>query len=109
MRRLPTLSALVAALVVSTGCMTTITPAGKQIRVGSEKERNESCEFITIVTASNSMGFTTGQDVESVMNELRNKVAAAGGNAMRILTANTTGNWFEGTSSQGAAEALRCK
>jgi uncharacterized protein YbjQ (UPF0145 family) len=50
------------------------------------------------------MGVNTGHESETAMNELRNKAAKKGANAIKILHMQTT---FQGTSATG--EALKCR
>ena len=83
-------------------CMATLTPRGAKIRVVTEQQK-EKCEFLTVVTAGEMMGSSISGDVESAMRKIRNKVAEAGGNAMRIISVD---NSFWGTTV--VAEALRC-
>ena len=91
-----------ALVTILAGCSINITKEGNKVRLVSEKER-DSCSFIGVVTGSMSMGANTGHDSESAMNEARNKVAAIGGNGMRIL-----GSDSDVFASTVTAEALHC-
>ena len=61
------------------------------------------CEYISIVTASEEFGITTGMEARSAMNKVRNKAAESGGNAIRIIDIDS-GLW----GSTVVAEALKC-
>ena len=84
------------------GCSIDITKEGSKVRLVSEQERN-SCSFVGVVTGSMDMGVSTGHDAESAMNEVRNKVAALGGNGLRVLNIDSD---FVATTVTG--EALNC-
>ena len=97
----PVVLALVSAVV--TGCMATLSPQGAAVRPVTERQKEEACEFLTIVAESEQWGLDTGADARSAMIKVRNAVAEAGGNGMLIIstdpnTSNTT----------VTAEALTC-
>lgn len=85
------------------GCMAKLTTEGAAVQSVTDAQRERACEFITIVTGSENMGSSTGADAQSAMNKLRNAVAEAGGNAMRILSTDSDNN-----ATTVTAEALRC-
>lgn len=89
--------------LVASGCMTKLTPGGAAVQSVTDAQRERACEFITIVTASEDMGSSTGADAQSAMNKVRNAVAEAGGNAMRILSTDT-----DQMATTVTAEALKC-
>ena len=95
--------AVLAALGV-TACMATLTPQGAQVRPVTAAQKDRECRFVAVVTAEESMGASTAGDAESAMNKARNKVAAAGGNAMLVISVSTTA-----ASTTVVAEALRCQ
>lgn len=88
---------------VGFGCMAKLTPEGAAVQSVTDAQRERACEFITIVTASEDMGMSTGADAQSAMNKARNAVAEAGGNAMRIISTDSDQN-----ATTVTAEALRC-
>ena len=96
------LCALAGSLVLS-GCMAALTPEGATVQPVTDSQKERACEFLTIVTASESMGSSTAGDAQSAMNKIRNEVAKAGGNGMRIIS--TTTNQAATTVT---AEALKC-
>jgi hypothetical protein len=95
-----TLSLLTIILI---SCVTTLSSGGARIRTVTDDQKECCCEFITIVTASEEFGLNQGMDAESAMNKVRNKIALLGGNAMSIISINST-EW--GTIV--TAEALKC-
>jgi PBP1b-binding outer membrane lipoprotein LpoB len=96
------LLALITALLLS-ACMASLTPQGAMVQPVTDAQKERACEFVTIVTASESMGSSTAADAQSAMNKIRNAVAKEGGNGMRIIS--TTTNEFATTVT---AEALKC-
>jgi len=99
-----TLELSLAAVILAAGCMAPLTQQGAAIRLVTAPQKDRECEYLAVVTASESMGMSTGGDAESALNKARNKVAAAGGNAMLVVSTNT--NAYATTV---VAEALRCK
>jgi hypothetical protein len=97
------LIALLAAFG-ATACMATLTPQGSQVRPVTAAQKDRDCRFVSVVTAEESMGSSTAGDAESAMNKTRNKVAAAGGNAMLVISVSTTS-----ASTTVVAEALSCR
>jgi len=87
-----------------TACMATLTPQGAQVRPVTAAQKDRDCRFVSVVTAEESMGASTAGDAESAMNKARNKVAAAGGNAMLVISVSTTD-----ASTTVVAEALTCR
>lgn len=85
------------------GCSTALTQQGASVQPVTEKQKEEHCRFITIVTGEESMGMNRAGDAQSAMNKVRNKVASAGGNAMRIISTTT-----DNSSTTVVAEALSC-
>ena len=83
--------------------MASLTPQGSAVRPVTAAQKDRDCQFVAVVAASESMGASTGGDAQSAMNKLRNKVAAAGGNAMLVISTNS--DMF---SSTVVAEALKC-
>jgi len=94
--------ALAATHFVS-ACMAALTPQGAAVQPVTDTQKERACEFLTIVTASESMGLSTAGDAQSAMNKVRNAVAKAGGNGMRIISTTTNE-----TATTVTAEALKC-
>lgn len=90
------------------GCVTTLKSGAAQVRVVTDREKETACTFIGIVSGAHSIGWTNNQDVESTMNQLRNKAVKMGGNAIKLIHSMTTGGWFSGTASTASAEVLKC-
>ncbi len=86
------------------GCMASLTPEGQSVRVVTAAEKDRSCRYLGMVTASESMGAHTAGDAESALNKARNKAARLGANA--ILLVSTSTNPFNTTV---VAEALTCR
>lgn len=101
-RTLVVLCALLPLTLSSLGCVSTLSQAGATVRIASERER-ASCTFITVVSAQWATGMDESQDAEGAMNEVRNKVAEKGGNAMKIIAMDTTP-----ARTMVTAEALSC-
>jgi hypothetical protein len=102
--RLPLYSCLLLpAMVLVSGCMASLSPQGAQVQPVTDGQKERACEFLTIVTASESMGSSTAADAESAMNKIRNAVAKVGGNGMRVMSTTTR---QDGTTV--TAEALKC-
>jgi hypothetical protein len=96
-------SYILAASLFVTACMATLTPQGSVVQPVTDAQKERACEFVTIVTASESMGSSTAKDAQSAMNKIRNAVAKAGGNGMRIISTTT-----DQYSTTVTAEALKC-
>lgn len=79
-----TISIMVLFVLLLTGCVTTITREGGTIRPITA-EQKQKAEYLGIVTGSFSWGYSTAEDAESAMNEVRNKAAKLGGNAIYIV------------------------
>jgi uncharacterized protein YbjQ (UPF0145 family) len=94
---------LVVTAYFFTGCIVKPTLESKSIRI-VDKQTDYKCKFITTVTGSGSMGWTTAHDAEGAMNEVRNDAAKAGANAIRIININS-----DMDTTVVVAEALKCK
>lgn len=92
----------IVALVSLTACSTVLTTSGNSVRVIDDKSKSD-CRFIGTVSAFDTLGGNTGQESENAMNEARNKAAARGANAIKVIHMQTT---FQGTTV--TAEALWC-
>ncbi len=85
------------------GCATALTPQGSSVRL-VDNQANYQCVFVASVAGSNSMGNSTAHDAEGAMNQVRNKAANLGANAVRVINVSTT---VEVTTVVG--EALDCE
>lgn len=87
------------------GCVSSVTSTGSKIRLVSESQK-ESCQYLGIVTAHAGFGWSSAHNTEGVLNELRNKVAKLGGNAMFLHDTDTAGMFSQQVA--GSGEALVC-
>ena len=97
------LTLIIASLIIFSGCVVQPTKEGNMVRVVTEKE-SEGCEYLGLVTGSGSMGWTPAHDSEGALNEVRNRAAQLGANAILFITMDAT-IWGSSTS----AKALKCK
>lgn len=91
---------LLLSLLAVQGCVTQLTPEGSSVRIAG---KSDECEFIGTVSASNSMGMSTADEAEGALNELRNKAADMGANAVRIINMDS-----DMAVTTALAEALKC-
>ena len=97
------LSLYLSTIVITlAGCATELTQEGSAIRL-VDSQADYNCKFVGTVTGSNSLGNSTAHDAEGAMNEIRNRAAELGVNAIRVINVSTT---TEVTTIVG--EALRC-
>jgi uncharacterized protein YbjQ (UPF0145 family) len=82
------------------GCATQLTPEGSSVRLVSD---NAECDFVGTVSGSNSMGSSTAHDADGAMNDLRNKAAVMGANAVKIINVDS-----DSEATTAVAEALDC-
>ena len=94
---------LLLIILFTTSCVVKPTPESKAIRL-VDKQTDYKCKFITTVTGSGSVGWTTAHDAEGAMNEVRNDAAKAGANAIRIVNISSSAE-----TTVVVAEALNCK
>ena len=96
---------IIITILVLNGCTEApikLSPEGSQLRIVNEKNVDCCCKNKGIVTASRVYEWSTvAIENESALNEVRNKAAALGANAIKIVHMQTT---FQGTSV--TAEAL---
>ncbi|MBT8124701.1 MAG: DUF4156 domain-containing protein [Gammaproteobacteria bacterium] len=85
------------------GCATPLTEQGSRVRL-VQSQSDFNCNFVGTVTGSNSMGNSTAHDAEGAMNQLRNKAANLGANAVRVINVSTT----EAVTTT-VGEALSCQ
>lgn len=96
------LPALLTLTLILSGCVIQLKPEGKNVRIVEDKAAHQ-CRFIEVVTGSGSWGASTAHDAEGAMNELRNRAAKVGGNAIKIV--NLDSDIF---TTAVVAEALDC-
>ena len=93
----------ITLIVISiVGCVVQPTAEGKTVRL-VDRQSDYKCKFITTVTGSGSMGWTTAHDAEGAMAEVRNDAAEAGANAIRVVNVDSNME-----TSVVVAEALNC-
>jgi uncharacterized protein YbjQ (UPF0145 family) len=81
---------LTIILIISIqGCAARLTSEGMRVRL-VESQVAHNCVFVGTVTGSNSMGNTTAQDADGALNELRNKAARLGANAVRVISISSS-------------------
>ncbi len=91
---------VIAPIILTFGCATQLTLEGSSVRLVSDAT---GCDFVGTVSGSNSMGISTSQDADGAMNALRNKAAAMGANAVKIISVDTND-----VATTAIAEALSC-
>ena len=92
---------LLLPLLAVAGCVTQLTAEGSSVRIVTD---SGGCEFIGTVSAANSMGLSTAEEADGAMNALRNKAAAMGANAVRIINVDS-----DAGVTTALAEALACE
>ena len=95
-------TAWLLSFVAIASCSIVLTVEGDSVRVVTDRQK-ENCEFVGIVTGSMSMGASTGHDAESALNEVRNKAAKRGANAIKIISSDS-----DAFATTVVAEALKC-
>ena len=85
------------------GCYSaSLTTEGNLVRIVTTEQSDCCCDFLEIVSASETVGVT---QAESAMNKVRNKVAKIGGNAMIISNSSGASTL---TGAYIMVEALKC-
>ena len=90
----------IAPIILTFGCATQLTLEGSSVRLVSDAT---GCDFVGTVSGSNSMGMSTSHDADGAMNALRNKAAAMGANAVKIINIDS-----DSEATTAIAEALSC-
>lgn len=101
--RISSLCIMFLISILIQGCAVSLNEHGQRVALIDDKERNK-CNFLTIVTGSNSLGYNTAHDAEGALNEVRNKAAQIGGNAIKLIDIESTS-----MSTTAIAEALWCE
>ena len=88
---------IIFTILVLNGCSTRsakISPEGSKLKLVSEKDIDCCCKNKGIAAASQEYGVGWGvpKANESALNEVRNKAAKSGGNAIKIIEASSSGD-----------------
>jgi len=93
-------SLLLIPAILVLGCATELTIKGSSVQIVDDKS---SCEFLGTVIGSNQGGASMASNTDSAMNDLRNKAAQMGANAVKMIDVDTVP---QGSTALG--EALHC-
>ena len=104
---------IIFTILVLNGCSTRsakISTEGSKLKLVSEKDIDCCCENKGIAAASQEYGIGWGVSKanESALNEVRNKAAKSGGNAIKIIEANSTGDPYNGGGITYVAGVYNC-
>lgn len=91
---------LILGISCIAGCTTSLSYQGEKVRIIEGNEGYQT-KFLGTVSGFDTLGISTGAESENALNEVRNKAAALGANAIKIIHMQTT---IQGTSV--TAEAL---
>jgi uncharacterized protein YbjQ (UPF0145 family) len=94
------IASLLGALCFISSCATPLTDLGANVRVTNQYQEVSQCKKLVQITSSSNWGgvAATGVGFESAMNQLKNKAAQMGGNAIKTLAISNT---MGGTSMIG--------
>ena len=91
----------VAAVLLVAGCAIKQLSEGQRVRL---VDSQQNCEFVnTVVGSEDAYWQGSARAARSAMNDLRNRTAAMGGNAVRVLNAGSDAYVFT-----AVGEALIC-
>ena len=93
-------SILLVPTILTLGCAVELTKDGSSVQIVNDKS---NCEFLGTVTGFHQGGGSIPRNTEGAMNDLRNKAAQMGANALQIIDVDTIP---EGSTTLG--EALNC-
>ena len=93
-------SFLLMPAILALGCAAKLTIEGSSVQIVDDKS---SCEFLGTVTVYNTGGVNMAHNTDGAMNDLRNKAAQMGANAVKMIDVETVP---QGTTALG--EALSC-
>ena len=103
---------IIITILVLNGCTEApikLSPEGSQLRIVNEKNVDCCCKNKGMVTASRDYGWSkVAIENESALNDLRNKAAESGGNAIKIIEANSTGDPYNGGGITYVAGVYNC-
>ncbi len=91
---------LVMPAILVLGCAVELTKDGSSVRIVND---TSNCEFLGTVTGFHQGGGSIPRNTDGAMNDLRNKAAQMGANALKINDVDTTP---QGTTTLG--DALIC-
>ena len=77
------------AMLFIGACSTELTEQGARVRPISQ-EAAQSCAFLGTVSGTEALGMSIAGDVQSASNQLRNQVAAVGGNGYVMNQTSST-------------------
>ena len=103
---------IIISILVLSGCTEApikLSPEGSQLRIVNEKNIDCCCKNKGMVTASRDYGWSkVAIENESALNDVRNKAAKSGGNAIKIIEANSTGDPSMGGGITYVAGVYNC-
>ncbi len=91
---------LLILMIVMLGCATELTVEGSSVQLVDDKS---NCNFLGTVTGFQTGGGSMDSNTDSAMNDLRNKAAQMGANAIKMIDVDVVPT---GTTALG--EALDC-
>jgi len=99
----------IALMILSlfTSCATQLSKEGENVKLVTDSQKEKYCEMIEILTTSSSIGWSSAGDLDNAMNEARNMVARAGGNAMKVISSNIA-SYKSSSEAIVQVEALLC-
>lgn len=93
-------SILLMPAILALGCAAELTIEGSAVQIVNDKS---GCEFLGTVTGFGQGGGSIPRNTDGAMNDLRNKAAQMGANAVKIIDVDTLP---QGTTTLG--ESLNC-
>jgi hypothetical protein len=103
MKWMPCILASLAACMTA-ACLTDLTGAGQQVRIGKNDPASDCTELGTVYGSGAGAGYTSSEDkMTSAQNELRNKAAEEGANYVAM---DAIGSDIHGMTISG--RAFRC-
>jgi uncharacterized protein YbjQ (UPF0145 family) len=92
---------LISSLIILLqGCVVSPSLESEKVRIVTS---DKGCKYVSTVTGSGSVGWTTAHDAEGAMNEVRNRAAEDGANAIQIINIDS-----DALTSVVVALALEC-
>ena len=103
---------IIFTILVLNGCTEApikLSPEGSQLRIVNEKNIDCCCKNKGMVTASRDYELSkVAIENESALNDLRNKAAESGGNAIKIIEASSSGDPYHGGGITYVAGVYNC-
>lgn len=94
---------VLCSILLSACAVPKLTKDGSGVQLVDTREK-DNCQYLGVVTGSFGLGSDGAEDAEGAMNEVRNKAAEKGGNALKVLNIDSNRNF---TSVVG--ELLMCE